>query len=148
MSSNDSPETFPYIIQADDTIWDLAEEYDTTIEDIMDVNPEVDPENLYIGQIINVPGDPPSAWVYEEQNQPFRRPEFDRRRRPRRPPFRPFFRPACPGGRFYTIQPGDNLFRISRRFGVPVGELIAANRHVNFNFLQPGEIICISFRRF
>lgn len=147
MSSNGSPDTFPYIIQADDTIWDLADEYETTVEDIMDVNPDVDPENLYVGQVINVPGDPPSAWVYDEQEFPGRRPGFERRRPVRR--FRrPIFRPVCPRGRYYTIQPGDSLYRISRRFGVPVGELIASNRHVNFNFLRPGDVICISFRRF
>ncbi len=157
MSSNYSQETFPYIIQTDDTIWDLADQYDTTAEDIMAANPGVDPNNLYVGQVIYVPGDPPSTWMEDpvefsqRRREPMRRPE--RRRRPPfrpapiRPPFRPPFRPAfCPGGRFYTVQPGDSIYRIAGRFGVPFGAIAASNPNINLYFLQVGQVICVPFR--
>lgn len=71
MAINFGPGTFPYIIQVDDTVWDLAERYDTTAEEIMNANPGVDLNNLFVGQVIAVLGDPPSL----------RGPEFERRRR-------------------------------------------------------------------
>jgi peptidoglycan endopeptidase LytF len=147
MSSNYSPETFPYIIQADDTIWDLADQYDTTVEDIMAANPGVDPDNLYIGQVIYVPGDPPSTWVDDPVESFQRRPQ-----RRRRPPYRPAppyrYRPpvTCYRGRYYTVQPGDNLYRIARRFGVSTGEIIARNPNINPYYLQVGQVICVPFR--
>lgn len=44
-----------------DTFYNLAERYGTTVEAIMAANPGVDPDNLQVGQIINIPvapGDP------------------------------------------------------------------------------------------
>jgi peptidoglycan endopeptidase LytF len=153
MSLNCDPGTFPYIIQPDDTFWDLAGQYNTTIEDIMAANPDVDPDNLLVGQVICLPGEPPSAtWMYDQADppppRPERRPEPRPEHRPpfRRPPFHPYFRPACPRGRLYTVQPGDNIYRISRRFGVPAGEIISRNRYVNFYYLQVGQVICIPHR--
>jgi LysM repeat protein len=69
MSMNYAQKIFAYIVQPDDTFWDLAERYDTSVEMIFAVNPGVDADSLIAGQVIALPGDPPSA-----------RPEFDRRR--------------------------------------------------------------------
>ena len=38
---------------------------------------------------------------------------------------------VCPPGTFrYTVQPGDTMFSIAQRFGVPLDELIAANPQI------------------
>jgi LysM repeat protein len=74
-----TPETFAYIIQPDDTVWDLAERYDTPVEVIFAVNPGVDPNHLIVGQVIAMPGDPPSA--REPRFEQRRRAELERRRR-------------------------------------------------------------------
>ena len=63
MSSNYEPGSFPYIIQSGDTFWDLADQYDTTVEDMMAANPGIDPNALLVGQVVFLPGDPPSTWV-------------------------------------------------------------------------------------
>jgi LysM repeat protein len=84
---NCGPGGFPYIIQPGDTFWNLAGQYGTTVEAIMAVNPGVDPNNLLIGQIICVPGDPPSmrgpefGRRFRDEFERRRREEFERRRR-------------------------------------------------------------------
>jgi LysM repeat protein len=51
MSMNNGPATFEYVIQPDDTLWDLADEYNTSVEDIMAANNN--PNTLFIGQVID-----------------------------------------------------------------------------------------------
>lgn len=42
----------------------------------------------------------------------------------------------------YVVQPGDTLFRIGRRFGVTVQQLLAANPQITDpNLIFPGQII-------
>ena len=79
MAFNSGPGTFAYIIQADDTFWNLAERYDIDGKAIYAVNPGVDLNNLVVGQVISVPGDPPSARGRKFERR--RRAELERRRR-------------------------------------------------------------------
>jgi LysM repeat protein len=67
--------TFAYIIQPEDALVELAERYNTSTEAIFIANPGVDLNYLVVGQVINVPGDPPSAIGRK------RRAELDRKRR-------------------------------------------------------------------
>ena len=130
MSLNNGPVFFEYTIQADDTLWDLAEEYNISVEDIMAANTNLDPNNLYVGQLINLP--------YDSQLDALQRPPLRRRRPFRRRPF------AC--RRYYVVRPGDTLYRLSFRFNVPVRSIIVANPYINFGFpLQIGQTICIPF---
>ncbi len=48
-----------------------------------------------------------------------------------------------PGGRTYTVQVGDNLFRISLRFGVSMQAIAAANGITNYNFVYIGQVLKI-----
>ena len=81
------PDAFAYIVQADDTFKNLAERYDTTIETILDLNPMIETDYLVMGQVIAMPGAPPSARGprFEERRRTElerkRKREFERRRR-------------------------------------------------------------------
>ena len=79
MSTNKGSGTFAYIIQADDTFWKLAEKYDIDVEAIYAANPGVDLNNVVVGQVISVPGVPPSARGRKFERR--RRAELDRKRR-------------------------------------------------------------------
>ncbi len=46
--------TIRYTIRPYDTIWMLAQVFNTTVDDIMQLNPGVDPRNLMIGQVISI----------------------------------------------------------------------------------------------
>ena len=47
-------DTIPYIIKAG-MLYKIALEYDTTVDEILNVNPGIDPYNLIIGSQICVP---------------------------------------------------------------------------------------------
>ena len=49
-------EYFEYTVQKGDTLWDLAQKYGTTVEDIQKLNSEItDPNRIYVGQKIKIP---------------------------------------------------------------------------------------------
>lgn len=49
------PGTFSYVIRSGDTYFNLANRFNTTVDAIMRANPGVDPDRLYIGQVICIP---------------------------------------------------------------------------------------------
>nr|WP_277998796.1 LysM domain-containing protein [Moorella sulfitireducens] len=50
----------------------------------------------------------------------------------------------CPGGQIYVVQPGDTLFLIAQRHGIPLNTLIAANPHIaDPDRIQVGQPVCI-----
>ncbi len=52
----DCPEdTIAYTVKAGDTLFELAREYNTTVDAILMVNPDLEPTNLQIGQRICIP---------------------------------------------------------------------------------------------
>jgi LysM repeat protein len=53
--------------------------------------------------------------------------------------------PPQPGKcRFYhTVRPGENLYRISLAYGVPMSTIASANGIVNYNLIFAGQTLCI-----
>jgi len=51
--------------------------------------------------------------------------------------------PMTCDGFMYTIKPGDTLYTIAMSFSITVDELLAANPHIDPNYYQAGEMICI-----
>jgi LysM repeat protein len=47
--------TFAHTIRYGETLWHLANVYNTTVNAIMAVNPGINPYNLRIGQIVCIP---------------------------------------------------------------------------------------------
>ena len=43
----------------------------------------------------------------------------------------------------YVVQPGDNLYRISLKFGVPIESIVAVNRIVNPWYIRAGQVLLI-----
>ncbi len=104
----------PYTIRSGDTFFNLARRFNTTIDELIRLNPNVDPNNLQIGQVICIPAATPT------------------------PPT------GCPSGsRPYTIRSGDTFFNLARRFNTTVDELRRLNPNVDPNNLQIGQVICI-----
>ncbi|RYD04323.1 hypothetical protein N752_15885 [Desulforamulus aquiferis] len=61
MPNNQSFGTFPYTIQSGDTFFKLAQQYNTTANDLALANPGVDSNNLTLGQNISLPMTNPAA---------------------------------------------------------------------------------------
>jgi peptidoglycan DL-endopeptidase LytF len=148
-------EVIQYTTQAGDTLWDLADQYNSTIEEIMAANPGVDPDNLVAGQVISIAAPPPQHRPPQhrpperrpEYRPPYRRPYYSPYYRQPYRPYYPYYAPpvACPSGATpYTVQPGDSLYSIASRFGFSVDIITATNPYVNFGIpLQVGQIICL-----
>ena len=105
--------SFSYTIRSGDTLFQLAQRFNTTVEAITRINPGINPNNLRVGQMICIPSTttPPQ--------------------------------PTCPNGFFHTIRPGDTLFGLSQQFGVSVEAIMRANPGINPNNLQIGQRICM-----
>lgn len=50
-------ETDTYTVTSGDTLSSIAAEFDTTIEELIELNPGIDPDNLTLGQELSVPAD-------------------------------------------------------------------------------------------
>lgn len=108
-----------YRIEVGDTFENLADRLNTTVNELIRLNPDVNPRRLYVGQIICLPVTG--------------RPE---------PP------EQCPrGSRSYRIQIGDNFNNLAARFDTTVNELIRLNPYVNPRRLYVGQTICVPVGR-
>lgn len=103
-----------YIIQEGDTLSSIAQRFETTVENILRFNPDLNPANLPVGRRI---------CVISATNQPVTCPL---------------------GTLPYNINPGDTLLSLALRFGTSVESLLAANPDIDPYNLQVGQRICIS----
>lgn len=114
------PDKCIYVVQSGDTLYSIALELELAPEEFYLVNPELaaDPNSLYIGQEIRIPNCISETATVDPNAPPA--PTTDTGVVATNPP------PAG-GAQTYTVQQGDNLFRIAIRFSITVDELIAAN---------------------
>lgn len=51
--------------------------------------------------------------------------------------------PACPEGNYYSVKPGDTLYKIARDYNISLDDLIEANPGITPYMLMVGQVICI-----
>jgi LysM repeat protein len=94
--------TQSYTIRSGDTFSSIAQKFNTTVAAIETLNPGVNPDDLQIGQVIQIPG---------------------------------------PATSTYTIQSGDTFSSIAQKLNTNVAAIEALNPGVNPNDLQVGQVI-------
>lgn len=105
-----------YTIQPGDTLNSIASSAGTTVEAILNLNPEIDPYNLIPGQTICIPLVSPITT----------------------PP------KTCPDGTtIYTVKKDDTLTKILIKYDYSYAALLFYNPNVDFDYLAPGTILCI-----
>jgi LysM repeat protein len=111
-----------YTVQRGDTLSRIAAQYNINLQTLVQLNGILNPNLIQVGQQLRVPG---SA-------QPQATPS---------PQVQPTARPATP--RTHVVQRGENLFRISLRYGVPVATLASLNGILNTNLVYVGQVITL-----
>lgn len=86
-----------YTVVAGDTLTRIADRCDTTVQAIIEVNPDIDdPNAIRVGQQLTMPVPAPPTGVPQEHQD-------------------------------YVVQPGETLSRLAARFGTTVSAIVAAN---------------------
>ncbi len=123
-----------YTIAEGDTMIAISAKFDVSVEEIQAANPGLDVDSLQIDQVINIPQPAPSGAVLPTAT------------------VAAADLPAVPatvitapirGTVRYTIQQGDTLSGIAKRFGVTSGQIVAATPGLNPDRLGIGQVINI-----
>ncbi len=104
--------TLPYNVNEGDTLLSIAVRFGTDVEALLRTNPDVDPNNLQVGQRI---------CIAERFQEP----------------------PMCSTRNFYVIRSGDTIRAIAASFEVEAQEILRINPELNPRNLRIGQIICI-----
>lgn len=107
-----------YIVKPGDTLFSIAFRFGTTVEAIAMANGISNPNQIFVGQKLVIPNCKPV-------------------------PVPPIVPPKKPGCFPYTVQRGDTLYSIARRFGTSVYALARANHIVNPWYIREGQTIIV-----
>lgn len=105
--------TFTYRVGQGDLLYDLALRFGTTVEALVALNPQINPNSLVIGDVLNIPA---------------------AAARPRVPVIEP-----RSGEITYTIRPGDTLYDLAPRFGTTIQAIAALNPQIAPERLMVGQ---------
>src|SRR5699024_8532510 len=108
----ETPSETYYTVQAGDYLYKIAQQFGTTVEAIKDAN-DLTNNNLQIGDVLLIPDGS------EEDDEE-----------------------ETPSETYYTVQAGDNVYKIAQQFGTTVEAIKDANDLTNNN-LQIGDVLLI-----
>jgi LysM repeat protein len=118
-----------YTVQRGDWFYAIARKSGVTVEALQAANPGVNPNLLFPGQVLNIPGAGPTPQPSATNT--------------------PATGGATPTGTTggkpsrYTVQPGDTLYSIAIRFNTTIYGLQIANHLASPHFIYPGQVLVI-----
>ncbi|MCY4069937.1 MAG: LysM peptidoglycan-binding domain-containing protein [Chloroflexi bacterium] len=122
-----------YTVQIGDTLDEIATQFNTTIDAIVQLNGISNPSRIDPGQVLRIPAAPGEGTPTGDQQDA----TATATTVPSPTPI-PTSAPTT-----YTVQAGDTLFQIAERFGVSVVELGTYNNIVDYNTVYPGQVLII-----
>ena len=156
--------TLTVYVRAGDTLWAIAREYGTTVEAIARENRIVDPNRIFAGERLRITlparGSGEEIYTVRRGDTPISiAGKFgvtlsaleDRNGLERCEKIYAGDKLSIPGarmsGEFYVVRPGDTLFYISRRTGVPIRTLAGINRIKDPDLIYAGEHLKLSAQK-
>ncbi len=108
-----------YVVQPGDTLFNIARRFGVSVTDLTAVNHITNPSRIYVGQILSLSTNDTAVPLPVISDAP----------------------PAETGT--YTVQRGDTLSAIARKFGVEVMSLAAVNNIINPSLIRVGQTLSI-----
>ena len=156
--------TLTVYVRAGDTLWAIAREYGTTVEAIARENRIVDPNRIFAGERLRITlparGSGEEIYNVRRGDTPISiAGKFgvtlsaleDRNELERGETIYAGDKLSIPGagmsGEFYVVRPGDTLFYISRRTGVPIRTLVGINIIKDPDLIYAGEHLKLSAQK-
>lgn len=156
--------TLTVYVRTGDTLWAIAREYGTTVEAIARENRIVDPNRIFAGERLRITlparGSGEEIYTVRRGDTPISiAGKFgvtlsaleDRNGLERGKTIYAGDKLSIPGarmsGEFYVVRPGDTLFYISRRTGVPIRTLVGINRIKDPDLIYAGEHLKLSAQK-
>ena len=156
--------TLTVYVRAGDTLWAIARKYGTTVEAIVRENRIVDPNRIFAGERLRITlparGSGEEIYTVRRGDTPISiAGKFgvtlsaleDRNGLERGETIYAGDKLSIPGarmsGEFYVVRPGDTLFYISRRTGVPIRTLVGINRIKDPDLIYAGEHLKLSAQK-
>lgn len=156
--------TLTVYVRAGDTLWAIAREYGTTVEAIVRENRIVDPNRIFAGERLRITlparGSGEEIYTVRRGDTPISiAGKFgvtlsaleDRNGLERGETIYAGDKLSIPGarmsGEFYVVRPGDTLFYISRRTGVPIRTLVGINRIKDPDLIYAGKHLKLSAQK-
>jgi LysM repeat protein len=121
-----APTLANYVVQSGDTLGVIAGNFGTTVDELMAVNGLSDPNYLYVGQELVIPG----AAVPQTQTVVAAQPVSNTTG-------------GGGGGQVHTVQDGDTLFAIAGQYGSDVDSIMGANGLTDPDYLFVGQELSI-----
>lgn len=156
--------TLTVYVRAGDTLWAIAREYGTTVEAIARENRIADPNRIFAGERLRITlparGSGEEIYNVRRGDTPISiAGKFgvtlsaleDRNGLERGETIYAGDKLSIPGagmsGELYVVRPGDTLFYISRRTGVPIRTLVGINRIKDPDLIYAGEHLKLSAQK-
>lgn len=129
-----SPTQGEYVVQQSDTLLRIARRFGLSMDTIATANGLVNPSLIYPGQQLVIPGAAATTVSVPAAIPPTPVPQSS-------PPQPPII--STGSEQTYTVQPGENLFRIALRYGTTVQAIMAANGLDSPNRVYAGQQLVI-----
>lgn len=110
-------QTMQYVVKRGDTLSEIAQEYNTTVNQLVSLNNIKNQNLIYVGQTLKIPI---SSTTTQEE--------------------------ICTGSIIYTVKRGDTLSEIAQKYNTTVSELVSLNNIKNPNLIYVNQKIRIRNR--
>ena len=117
-------EYYYYAVQPGDTLFGIAQRVGSTVSELSDLNKIANPERIYAGQRLIIPGKKPAEPEKPEKPSPVKE------------------QPVL-STKMDRIQGGENLYGLARRHGLEVREILRYNRVKNPVLYFEGQMVII-----